>query len=70
MNQKIIIRNEADASAITDATISAFRTLKISRLTEQFLVSALCEAKALTIFLVAKLNGQIVGYSLFVYINF
>jgi hypothetical protein len=43
MNTKIIIRDEVpdDADAITDVTISAFKTLGVSQHTEQFIVSGL-----------------------------
>ncbi len=67
MNQKIVIRNEADAdiSAINNVTIAAFKTLEISSHTEQFVVSALRAAKALTISLVAELAGQVIGHIAF-----
>ena len=39
MNPKVVIRNETDAdvSAIAEVTVAAFRTLKISNHTEQFI---------------------------------
>lgn len=67
MNPKIVIRNETDAdvSAITEVTIEAFNTLAISRHTEQFIIKALRAAKALTVSLVAELDGRIVGHIAF-----
>jgi putative acetyltransferase len=67
MNPKIIIRNETeeDVKAITDVTISAFRTLEISRHTEQFIIIALRAAKALTLSLVAKIDSLAVGHIAF-----
>jgi putative acetyltransferase len=67
MNPKIIIRDETDAdvSAITEVTVAAFKTLEISQHTEQFVVEALRAAKALTISLVAELDGQVIGHIAF-----
>lgn len=67
MNSKIVIRNEteADAGAITDVTIAAFNTLEISDHTEQFIVEGLRAAGALTVSLVAELDGRIVGHIAF-----
>ena len=67
MNQKIIIRPEtpADAEAISDVTVAAFATLEVSQHTEQFVIGALREAGALTISLVAELDGQVVGHIAF-----
>lgn len=67
MTLTIAIRNEkdADTAAITGVTISAFKTLEISNHTEQFVVSALRAAKALTISLVAELDGEIIGHIAF-----
>lgn len=64
---KINIRSEteADASAITEVTIAAFKTLEISRHTEQFIIAALRLAKALTISLVAELDGRVIGHVAF-----
>jgi putative acetyltransferase len=63
----MIIRNEteADIDAITKVTIAAFKTLAISRNTEQFIIKALRAAGALTISLVADLDGWIVGHIAF-----
>ncbi len=65
MNSKIVIRSETDAdvSAITEVTVAAFRTLEISNHTEQFIIEALRAAKALTISLVAEVDGRVVAFS-------
>jgi putative acetyltransferase len=67
MNTSIIIRNETaeDVRAITEVTIAAFRTLEISNHTEQFIIEALRAAKALTISLVAELDGRVIGHIAF-----
>lgn len=67
MNPKIIIRNEiaADAAAISDVTAAAFLTLEISSHTEQFIVEALRAAKALSVSLVAELEGAVIGHVAF-----
>jgi putative acetyltransferase len=67
MNPKIFIRNETDAdvSAITAVTLAAFKTLEISNNIEQFIIGALRAAKALSISLVAELDGRVVGHIAF-----
>lgn len=67
MKPEITIRNEtaADIGAITEVTIAAFKTLEISNHTEHFIIEALRAAKALTISLVAEVNGRVVGHSAF-----
>ncbi len=67
MNPKIIIRNETDAdvSAITEVTIAAFKTLEISNHTEQFIIEALRVANALTVSLVAEVDGRVIGHIAF-----
>jgi len=67
MNPKTIIRSETDADvgAITEVTIAAFKTLEISNNTEQFIIAALRIAKALTISLVAEVDGRVVGHIAF-----
>lgn len=67
MNSKIVIRNETDAdvSAITDVTVAAFKTLAISNHTEQFIVTALRAAQALTLSLVAEVDGRVIGHIAF-----
>ena len=67
MNPKIIIRSETDAdvSAINEVTIAAFETLDISNHTEQFIIAALRAAKALTVSLVAEMDGRMIGHIAF-----
>lgn len=64
MEQKIIIRSETDddVSAITEVTVAAFKTLEISHHTEQFIITALRTAGALTISLVAEIDGRVIGH--------
>jgi putative acetyltransferase len=63
----MIIRNEtsSDIEAISKVTIAAFKNLAISNHTEQYIVNALREANALTISLVAEIDGQMVGHIAF-----
>src|SRR4030065_2085660 len=63
----MIIRNEtnSDIEAISEITIAAFRTLAISNHTEQFIINALRDANALTISLVAEVDGKVVGHIAF-----
>jgi putative acetyltransferase len=63
----MIIRNEtiSDIEAISEITIAAFRTLAISNHTEQFIINALRNANALTISLVAEVDGRVVGHIAF-----
>lgn len=67
MNQNIRIRDETDAdvSAITEVTIAAFEPLEISGHTEQFVITALRKAKALTLSLVAECEGAVIGHIAF-----
>ena len=67
MNPKIVIRSETDAdvSAITEVTVAAFQTLAISNHTEQFIIAALRAAQALTISLVAEVDGRVIGHIAF-----
>ena len=67
MNTKIVIRSEddADVSAIAEVTLAAFETLEISNHTEQLIIAELRAAGALTISLVAELNGRVVGHVAF-----
>jgi len=64
---EMIIRKEtaSDIEAITEVTIAAFRTLPISNHTEQFIINALRAANALTISLVAEIDGRVVGHIAF-----
>ncbi|RJP52921.1 MAG: N-acetyltransferase [Anaerolineaceae bacterium] len=63
----MIIRKEtiADIEAINEVTMAAFRTHPISNHTEQFIINALRAADALTISLVAEIDGRIVGHIAF-----
>ncbi len=65
--QPIMIRDETenDAAIITDVTAAAFESLEISSHTEQFIVKALRSAGALTLSLVAEVDGQVVGHIAF-----
>ncbi|NJD54858.1 MAG: N-acetyltransferase [Nitrospirae bacterium] len=67
MNPAIIIRNEtvADVSSITAVTVAAFKTLEISNHTEQFIIAELRDAKALTVSLVAEVDGRVAGHIAF-----
>jgi putative acetyltransferase len=61
------IRKElpADIDPITDVTVKAFENHPISRQTEQFIVKALRADGALTISLVAEINGKVEGHIAF-----
>jgi len=63
----MIIRNEtaSDIEAIAEVTIAAFKTLPISNHTEQFIINSLRAADALTISLVAEIDGRVVGHIAF-----
>jgi putative acetyltransferase len=67
MDPKVVIRSETDADvrAIAEVTEVAFKTLEISTHTEQFIIDALRAAKALTVSLVAELDGRIIGHIAF-----
>jgi putative acetyltransferase len=67
MNPKPVLRSETDAdvSAIAEVTAAAFDTLEISNHTEQFIIAALRAAKALTISLVAEVDGRVIGHIAF-----
>jgi putative acetyltransferase len=64
---KIQLRDEVneDAAVITSVTVAAFETLEISSHTEQFIVEALRTAGALTLSLVAEVDGRVVGHIAF-----
>ncbi len=64
---KVLVRSEtsADVSAIAEVTVAAFETLAISNSTEQFIIAALRAAKALTVSLVADVDGRVVGHIAF-----
>lgn len=64
MERDIVIRTEtsADIEAITGVTSAAFDTLEISNHTEPFIIAALRAAGALTVSLVAELDGRVIGH--------
>lgn len=63
----MIIRDEtpADADAIADVTIAAFRNHPYSQHTEQFIIREMRRAGALTLSLVAEVEGRVVGHIAF-----
>jgi putative acetyltransferase len=67
MNPKIVIRDETDTDedAIAEVTVAAFKTLEVSNQTEQFIIAALRDAQALTISLVAEMDGRVIGHIAF-----
>ncbi|MDI9597258.1 MAG: N-acetyltransferase [Atribacterota bacterium] len=67
MIQNLLIRDEkeSDFQEICDVTFAAFEKMEISNHTEQFIIEALRLAKALSISLVAELNGRVVGHIAF-----
>jgi len=62
-----MIRSEGaeDIEAISRVTVEAFRNHPISRQTEHFIIQALRAAGALTLSLVAEIDGQVVGHIAF-----
>jgi putative acetyltransferase len=67
VTDKVLVRSETsdDVSAIAEVTAAAFQTLAISNQTEQFIIAALRAAKALTVSLVAEVEGRVVGHIAF-----
>jgi putative acetyltransferase len=67
MIDTLSIRNEtsADVGSISAITAAAFETLEISDHTEQFVIEALRAAGALTVSLVAEVDGCVVGHIAF-----
>lgn len=67
MNLKFSIRDErpGDIASIAYITEEAFKTLEISNHTEQFVINALRAGEALTISLVAELEGSVIGHIAF-----
>jgi putative acetyltransferase len=63
----MIIRDEtiSDIEAITGVTVAAFKNLPISNQTEQFIIIALRAADALTVSLVAEIDGRVIGHIAF-----
>ena len=68
----MIIREEtqSDVEAITDITKAAFENHPFSNNTEQFIITALRAADALTVSLVAEVNGALVGHIAFSPVSF
>lgn len=64
---KVLVRSEtsADVNAITEVTVAAFKTLPISNQTEQLIIAVLRAAMALTVSLVADVDGRVVGHIAF-----
>ncbi|MDP7119432.1 MAG: hypothetical protein QF395_03845, partial [Arenicellales bacterium] len=46
-------------------TAAAFNTLEISKHTEQFIIEALRASQALTVSLVAEMDGRVIGHMAF-----
>ena len=67
MNMNIVIRDEVleDAGAISEITRAAFEDHPYSHHTEQFIIRALRDLGALTISLVAEMDGKIAGHAAF-----
>jgi putative acetyltransferase len=67
MKPETVIRPEtsSDRRAITEVTVAAFQMLAISRHTEPFIIEALRAANALTVSLVAELDGRVIGHVAF-----
>lgn len=65
--EALLIRDETeyDCATITELTAKAFETLEVSDHTEQFVVLGLRAADALTVSLVAEMDGQVVGHIAF-----
>lgn len=65
--KNLSIRDEksTDYKAISEVTATAFEKLEISNHTEQFIIEALRSAKALTISLVAEVDGCVAGHIAF-----
>lgn len=64
---QVIIREETtgDIELITDVTKAAFQEHPMSNQTEHFIIQALRAADALTISLVAEIDGKVVGHIAF-----
>jgi len=63
----MIIRDEArsDIPAITTVTQAAFKDMSVSQQTEAFIINALRNAGALTLSLVAEIEGDVKGHVAF-----
>ena len=67
MPPKVVISSESDAdvTAITELTAAAFESLEISNHTEQFIIAALRADRALSVSLVAEVDGRVIGHIAF-----
>jgi len=59
------LERPSDIPAITEVTRAAFKNHPVSRQTEHYIVDALRAAGALTISLVAEIDGRVVGHAAF-----
>lgn len=60
----VVIRDEEarDVAAITEVTVAAFASMEISSHTEQFIIETLRATGALTVSMVAEMDGHVVGH--------
>ncbi len=67
MTDNVLIRDETphDVEAIAEVTLAAFRALEVSNQTEPLIIAALRSAGALTVSLVAELDGRVAGHVAF-----
>ena len=67
VRMNMVIRDEAleDAGAISEITRAAFEDHPYSQHTEQFIIRALRDSGALTISLVAEIDGKMAGHAAF-----
>ena len=67
MDLKFTIRNErpGDVASIAYVTEEAFKAFEISNHTEHFIINALRAAGALTLSLVAEMDGNVIGHIAF-----
>jgi putative acetyltransferase len=65
--KNLVLRDEQqnDYKAISEVTKAAFASLDISDHNEQYIINALRRAQALSLSLVAEINGQVVGHIAF-----
>ena len=62
---EIRVETNDDVTAIAEVTLAAFQTLEISNQTEHFIIEALRAARALTLSLVAEVDGRVIGHIAF-----
>jgi putative acetyltransferase len=67
MIENVVIRDEmtSDHTGISEVTAAAFEKMEISNHTEQFVIQALRADSALTLSLVAEVDGSLVGHIAF-----